>query len=328
MFSSSPKRRKTSPSTAVPADASNTNERPGSRDSRHSPSKRASFQSPTKASISRSHPDVLSRVLGRSADKTAARKRSGSRIGDGDRTNSIEGRTFGLRDRKALRPSLSGPDESPTSRHTSTSADHRRMESSTGFVAPPRRLSRPSTERSSRQTSEVPDRRARPSSPHAGNLEDQTDVSAQDPGSNTAPDPPDIPDDESGEPELPPTPTELGLHPPPVRPKGLLSSSPSSRKEKRNRKRGVGFSPSPLKPKPTKPTGEEGPRQPTTGLENDQVLDRAPEAVKTARKLRDQLSAQLSRLKRDIAVLENEAQRSERPNDYPIPNRAAFEQLT
>lgn len=92
-------------------------------------------------------------------------------------------------------------------------------------------------------------------------------------------------------------------------------------------KRGVGFSPSPLKPRPTKPIADEGLREPA-GLENNQVLDRAPEVVKTARKLREQLSAQLSRLKNDIAVLENEAQRSERPNDYPIPNRAAVEQLT
>lgn len=326
MSSSSPKRRKTSPSTSVPADASNTSQRPGSRDSHHSPTKRASFQSPTKASISRSHPNVLPRVLSRSPEKTA-RKRPGSGTGEDDKANSIERRKFGLRDRKALRPSLSGRDESPIIRHRSTSADHRRRESSTGFVARPKRLSRPSAEISSRQVSEVPDRSARPSSPHGGNLNDQTAGSAEDPGSNTVTNPPHLPEGENGDPELPPTPTELGLEPRPVRPKGLLSSSPSSRKEKRNRKRGIGFSPSPLKPRPTKPRRDEEPTE-HVSLENYQVLDRAPETVKTARKLRDQLSAQLSRLKKDIEILENEAQRSERPDEYPVPTRAAVEQLT
>lgn len=329
MYSSSPKRRKTSPSTAVPADASNTNQRPGSRDSRNSPTKRASFQSPTKASLSRSHPDVLSRVLSRSPEKTA-RKRSGSGTGEDDRANSSGGRAFGLRDRKALRPSLSGPVESPsdTNRPTGTAPDSRRRESSAGFVAPPRRLSRPSAEISSRQTSEVPERSLRRSSSHTGNIEDQTAGPVHDTGLNTAPGPPNLPDAEHGDPDLPPTPTELGLQPQPVRPRGLLSSSPSSRKEKRNRKQGIGFTSSPLKSGITKPIGDQRSRTPAGPLvESGQAFERVPEAVKTARKLRDQLRDQLSRLKKDIAILENEAQRSERPDDYPIPNRAAAEQL-
>ncbi|KAK2760311.1 hypothetical protein FQN54_002379 [Arachnomyces sp. PD_36] len=330
MFSSSPKRRKTSPSTAVPVDASNTNQRPESRDSRHSPTKRASFQSPTKSSLARSHPDVLSRVLSRSPEKTA-RKRSGSGVGGDGGPDSIERRAFGLRDRKALRPSLSGPVDVPSGAEGSgaTAGDYRRRESSTGFVAPPRRLSRPSTERSSRQPSEARERSARPSS-RSRNPEEQPTESTYDQGPDTAPDPAYLPAEELGEPDLPPTPTELGLQPRPVRPQGLLSSSPSTRKEKRNRKQGFGSTSSPLKPRVTKSIGDKRIRQPPTELtfENDQGFERVPESVKTARRLRDELSAQLRRLKKDIAILEKETQRIERPSDYPRPSRAAVEQLT
>jgi hypothetical protein len=316
MSSSPPKRRKTSSTASVPVDASNTNQRPSSRDASHSPTKRASFQSPTKASISRSHPDVLSRVLSRSPEKTA-RKRPGSGISDGDRRSSVEARTFGLRDRKALRPSLSGPEDDPSgTRRSATATGPRSREPSLGFVAPPRRLSRPSTTHASPEPAE------------RNTVEGET-ATERDLDPLGSPDLPPIPQPPFEDPDLPPTPTQLGLHPPPRRPRGLLSSSPSSRKEKRNRKQEGGFTPSPLKPKPTKQVGDHRTLPSTRPLfEKEPALERVPEAVKTARKLRDELSAQLNRLKQDLEHLESEAQRAVRPKDYPTPNRAAVEHLT
>src|SRR5438874_13595704 len=63
MSASPPKRRKTSPSTSVTVDASNIGGHP-------STPKRASFQSPTKASLARSHPSLLPQSAGRSQVQT------------------------------------------------------------------------------------------------------------------------------------------------------------------------------------------------------------------------------------------------------------------
>ncbi|KAI1323110.1 hypothetical protein F5Y16DRAFT_354027 [Xylariaceae sp. FL0255] len=65
MESSAPKRRKTSPTTSVPVDNTNDNVSPASSDSsgtrRSSRLNRPSFASPTKSSLARSNPDILTR---------------------------------------------------------------------------------------------------------------------------------------------------------------------------------------------------------------------------------------------------------------------------
>lgn len=84
----SPKRRKTSPSTALEVDASNTQQQSPSRDGRASTPSRASYLSPTKASLARFHPHLLP------SSTTTATKRSSSRGSQGpdlSRSSAVEG---------------------------------------------------------------------------------------------------------------------------------------------------------------------------------------------------------------------------------------------
>ena len=119
--------------------------------------------------------------------------------------------------------------------------------------------------------------------------------------------------DEAGpeEPELPPTPTELGLEPPPERPKGLLFSSPSRRARK---KRGTSVKSSPLKPRdppPEKPP-ESGPipRLKAAPLQQAKKPD-VDEELTSKQKERDRLYRQLQSLRADVARLESEAARTQ-----------------
>ncbi|SLM37248.1 hypothetical protein LPUS_06991 [Lasallia pustulata] len=113
--------------------------------------------------------------------------------------------------------------------------------------------------------------------------------------------------------ELRPTPTELGLEPPPERPKGLLFSSPSRRARK---KRGASVKLSPLKlrdPPPEKsPEKKFGPRSKPAPLQQitKPVMD---EALSRKQKERDKLSRQLQRLQADVARLEGEVARTQDP---------------
>lgn len=119
--------------------------------------------------------------------------------------------------------------------------------------------------------------------------------------------------DEAGpeEPELPPTPTELGLEPPPERPKGLLFSSPSRRARKR---KGTSVKSSPLKPR------DPPPEKPPDSVFN-QYLKAAPlqqakkpdvdENLTSKQKERDKLCRQLQSLRKDVARLESEVARTQ-----------------
>jgi hypothetical protein len=130
---------------------------------------------------------------------------------------------------------------------------------------------------------------------------------------NRNPSMPPLLQEEYGEPDLPPTPTELGLEKRPERSKGPMSS-PSAQYEKRKNRR-EGLRPSTLRLDP----GE-------LSLENSQIQDDAPE-VRGKRTLRDDLAAQLERLKAEVAQLESWAQRAERPFDGPEPGADAVKNL-
>jgi hypothetical protein len=57
------------------------------------------------------------------------------------------------------------------------------------------------------------------------------------------------------------------------------------------------------------------------------VEEKIPDSVREKRNLRDQLAAQLGRLKDDIAQLEYEAKRSERSSEHPEPSEETTRNL-
>lgn len=104
------------------------------------------------------------------------------------------------------------------------------------------------------------------------------------------------------EPDLPPTPTQLGLQPPPGRPKGLFSSSPSIQHGKWAKRRATGDlenSPSKLR---TVDYGTE-PKDLTEHVAtmNDSLF---PESVVKKRRVMRELSADLESFNQDIVKLE------------------------
>jgi hypothetical protein len=110
-------------------------------------------------------------------------------------------------------------------------------------------------------------------------------------------------DEDSLEPELPPTPTQLGLEKAPDRPRGLLSSSPSMRHEKRMKRRATdAIHGSPLKsarfrdPSPDEIESE----SPDDAIN---IEDGLSAAAIEKRKTRRKLAAELQQLKKDVADL-------------------------
>jgi hypothetical protein len=109
------------------------------------------------------------------------------------------------------------------------------------------------------------------------------------------------------EPDLPPTPTQLGLQNPPERPRGLLSSSPSTPLGRfRKRRSGDLLEKSPSKLSRVDFGSQAGD---VSGLGVIVSKESLPEPVVKKRKLRRELSADLKKLKEDIAELESWAER-------------------
>ena len=148
------------------------------------------------------------------------------------------------------------------------------------------------------------------------------------------------------EPELPPTPTQLGLSSKPGRPRGLAaSSSPSAGGSRRTRLRsGHGELSSPLKSKMRVPsaTTEEVLREDTDATSSEEAPESAieqtdagghPEAgaddsrndsevlegIIAKRRVRDDLSTQLARLEAETARLEHALHQGEEAEDEPDP---------
>lgn len=104
--------------------------------------------------------------------------------------------------------------------------------------------------------------------------------------------------EEYDEPDLPPTPTQLGLEKLAGRSRGLLSSSPTTQRLGRRRTADLlGQSPSKLR------DFEDGTEAVESNLVDSRVL--FPEPVSKKRKLREKLTAEAQQLKEHIADLES-----------------------
>lgn len=237
---------------------------------------------------------------------------------------------FGLRDRKALRPSLTS-NASPAG---GLQMSPRRQ--STAFTAPPRRVS--TTVGPADITFGTPEAESQntPDLPPEGSPEGQLALEL---GSATGdvnvagsmdPDPLSL-QQALQEPELPPTPTQLGLEKPPGRPKGLSSSSPSAQYEKRARRR----IDDPPKPSPlnlrnlgtdTAP-GEAPGAAPGAAPTTDQNLLSEPSLKNKNQREKKELSVELQRLKEDVAELTMWTEKLEQPDKTFAPTDKELSKL-
>lgn len=294
------KRRKTGESSsAVPVDNDAPSSPTVNKSSRRpSISYRQSFQSPTRSSLARSNPEVLSHVLSRSPIRSPIRQTSPQRESG-----------FGLRDKKAIRPSLGGFDGAGSAQKGLTlfsGLSPRR--GSSAFAVPPRRISRAATtatgtpvvESSSspvKLRQQARDNTALPTTPSKQHpdpdeqLASELDSATRELENSGLLVPSPFPDDYV-EPELPPTPTQLGLEQRPERRERDLLSSPSAGRGRRK---------APLGPSGLAGAVDLAVPEP----ERDDPEDRkVPEAVRKKEAMKSELAAQLDQLKADVAQLE------------------------
>lgn len=297
---SPPKRRKTSeaPDAAAGAPQSFV-----SRDGARS-SGRPSFQSPTRSSLAKSHPDVLERALSRSPSHRPTSR--GSQAGHSEESNSS--RNIGLRDRKALRPSLnptSSPLKAPRlSGDAPMLSPSRRSSGIQAFSKPPRRLSKKIVPADFTFGSPIR-YRIQPPQDLLNTPEDQlalelgsaTKEAETEVNMDTGLDDPFMGDNPL-EPDLPPTPTQLGLEKAPDRPRGLLSSSPSTRHEQRMERRATDM----LQGSPLKSLKFQSANIEETS-DADLAQDGISATVLEKQKSRRRLAAELRQLKEDVTEL-------------------------
>ncbi|KAJ5503219.1 hypothetical protein N7463_006093 [Penicillium fimorum] len=293
------KKRKTSETTGIPVAPEL------SQNDLHR-SKRPSFQSPTRASLARSHPDILERAISRSPARRPASKDSGQQ----------DPRKFGLRDRKALRPSLN-VSESPLTRPRGSevpeSSPNRRPSGVQAFSKPPRRISRRILPGDLVFGSPVP----QPKNPESNTPERQLAIelgsATREADMDMGPDS-SFMDEDILEPDLPPTPTQLGLEKAPDRPRGMLSSSPSRRQEKRVKRTANALHESPLKA-----VNFQSP--PPEDFETVSDLGAVSAAVREKRISREKSAADLRRLRNEVEELEIWAKKIESNPDLKSDSR-------
>ncbi|KAJ5180727.1 hypothetical protein N7492_003937 [Penicillium capsulatum] len=299
-MNSPPKRRKTSETSRVAVGVPRS--RGVSDDGRASG--QSSFQSPTRSSLAKSHPDVLERALSRSPSRGPTIRR-----GQTEGPNDPGSKTMGLRDRKAFRPSLGGsssPLKAPRpSGGTPLLSPSKRASGIQAFSKPPRRLSRRMTPADFTIGSPVrkqiqspkPDLSNTPEDQLASELGSATKVASMGVAMDTGLDG-GFGDDDSLEPDLPPTPTQLGLEKAPDRPRNMLSSSPTARHEKRLKIRAEDM----LQGSPLKILKYQVPAT-EDGSDNGETADGVSVSVLEKRKSRRSLKAELQSLKNDLAEL-------------------------
>jgi hypothetical protein len=295
------KRRKTGDSSsAVPVDdatsasslAVNNNQ-----SSRPSISYRQSFQSPTRSSLARSNPEVLSHVLSRSPIKSPIRSPTRRESG------------FGLRDKKAIRPSLTGGFERAIGGGSAQKnalnlfsgiSPRRGSGAIQAFAVPPRRISRAATGTPVVESSSSPVKTRQqprdnvvttPSKKHPDpdeQLASELDSATRELEHSGLLGPLPLPDDYE-EPELPPTPTQLGLEKRPERAGRDVLSSPSAGRGRRKA-----------------PLGPSGLGEAIDLAVPDRASEdrKVPEAVRKKETMKSELEAQLDKLKADVAQLE------------------------
>ncbi|KAL4915180.1 hypothetical protein BDW62DRAFT_131475 [Aspergillus aurantiobrunneus] len=276
---------------------------------------RPSFQAPKKANLARSHPEILEHALSRSPTRKSARK---------DDQQEAETRAFGLRDRKALRPSItlaaSPTDSLKRDQQSPLTFTSRRSSGLGAFAAPPRRVSKrisasdllfqsPTASQEIRMEASVVNTPDNQLVSELGSATGPTSSSGDMEGPSLH--------DGFDEPDLPPTPTQLGLEPPPGRPRGLLSSSPSMQHGKWGKRRAMGdLENSPSKLRTVDYGNEPEDLMGHVATMNDTLF---PESVVKKRKIRRDLSADLESLKQDIVKLEGLCEKLEQEGENIEP---------
>ncbi|MCJ1392202.1 hypothetical protein MMC18_005069 [Xylographa bjoerkii] len=337
------KRRKLSSNTSIFAnDASNYRTQPiQDNDVLPRTQRQASFLSPTKASLARFNPNLLPRP--KPAREGTQWSESASKIANKQHGEKTSRSSDGLNP-VALRSKTptSSPSRLATRLRASTTSPYRDSISlgREPFDTPKRRYRTPSRMSSVAKTLPISSAAIIPASPPrpaqeseegaqtkvCEQLEFERQANAAHPlQSELAPRPQNGKQREmkDREPELPLTPTQLGLEVAPEPPKGLLYSSPSRRLERRN---GSSVKSSPLKPPdPPLATFVHGPlgEEPAPLDELTEAKLRAvgaPEEFETIAKKRtlDQLLLQYQDLNNDVAQIEKEADQADVESQEPV----------
>ncbi|KAI9044214.1 uncharacterized protein KD926_001444 [Aspergillus affinis] len=269
---------------------------------------RALYLAPTKASRAKSHTteDPSQSRSNRVPSLTSRRSPSGHNVND--QQSQAGPKTFGLRDRKALRPSLSSTaspmGNSNNDKPSPVSLSNRRSSGLDALAAPPRRVSRRIVPSDLTFQSPVGMKRDELDTGVTNTPEDQLalELGSATGGNERKRDwnPPAM-DEDYEEPDLPLTPTQLGLEKLAGRPRRLLSSSPTTQRFGRRRPTDLlGQSPSKLR------NVDDG-TETGSSLESTIAVTRAlfPEPVAKKRRLREELTADAQQLKKQIADLES-----------------------
>jgi hypothetical protein len=351
MEESAPKRRRTSPRTRVAVDdttgqTGQTAQTPTGRpsvmteptttdatptaDSAH---KRPSFASPTKASLSRHNPQILTRrSQSRSASRPEEESRQASRLGTGGSDGSLS-------DMLQAQAQLVAESHDDSHGQAPESAVTGVSEADSHYLRP-----RPSSSRklggglasAPRRSPAKPDPRPLPPPGPEADEDLLNPVLSSRP--RRLPKSGLLVVEPVSEPQLPPTPTELGIEDPVVTkpPSGIhSSSSPSKRARKAKRSRGKG---SPLKQPPLRPPGLERPggnagsaEQDDTGIASDSAPAPSrhpgthparkippPDPHGEKKKTRDLLRNEIAQLETDLelAITETERLRQMRNKRY------------
>ena len=239
MLSSPAKRRKTSPSTSVNVNGSNTD----LNQPKPTNPPRASYLSPTKASLARSHPHLAQQNQRRSLTEPRGRKLKDDLLkakGTSQASNALSGPNAETIT-NAQEPGKLG-DTAPATLPPNSTLVAPRTEPRQPLQSRQPSIRHPATARDFIQAPIVPKLIRR--------FEGTTPAREKSPPDRIRP-------------RLPPTPVELGWQEPPERPKGLSSSSPrgsrsgsGSGRHRRRLREGQTVTSSPLKPKDRRPMAE------------------------------------------------------------------------
>ena len=304
MFASPSKRRKTSPTTAIGVNADNTQSGP-------STPKRASFQAPTQSSLARSHPNLVRQTA--ESERSGGKRRSLRHEVLGRRPSNIQTQGPAEPSVTSTTPEQQGEVGKDLVNAAATSKQRLSGAIAKTFANGPPKLPRSRQPLLNRQPP-VPElidplQDAYLETDHLSSGHRQRERKKN----------------EKGEPELPPTPVDLGLAKP-DRPRGLASSSPRSGSgRKRNTSSNVVTS-SPLKRKLQAPEQSQAglrgggpasrhvPEEPASSdVEQEVSEETVEEAAEMSKKrsTRDKLRSQLNHLQADMARLEELMQKNE-----------------
>ena len=269
------KKRRTSLTTSFAVNPKDVSTQPAIKDGGRTTPVHASFMSPTKASLARFNPELLPHP----------------RL-TGEKFQGRNGRRLSATPRRRLH----------TPGRLSSPAKSLGIRPGTDAVIPASSLESPeeAEERVQENATEQLEHELQANAPQrSSHLDDATKTAD---GASGIP--------QEGEPELPLTPTQLGLEPVPEPPRGLLFSSPSRRV---TRRKGQNMISSPLKLRSSPPQTSRKmslfhEKQVNTRVEDSQRdvgLPMDVELIKT-RDVYSQLSSQLKYLQDDVAQLETE----------------------